>query len=104
MTVMNWVDFFLAVSALLLVVPFVFARQIIGSDTGTPETLKLAGAIRAFAKALLKRPYKPAAALLGLLLPTFAAAQDHAGGGEAWPSDCFSASAACCSAWPSLCS
>ena len=83
MTVMNWVEFFLAVSALLLVVPFVFARQIIGSDTGTPETLKLAGAIRAGAKALLKRPYKPAVALLGLLLPTFAAAQDHAGGGEA---------------------
>jgi K(+)-stimulated pyrophosphate-energized sodium pump len=80
---MNWVEFFLAVSALLLVVPFVFARQIIGSDTGTPETLKLAGAIRAGAKALLKRPYKPAVALLGLLLPTFAAAQDHAGGGEA---------------------
>jgi len=79
---MNWVEFFLAVSA-LLVVGFVFARQVIGSDTGTPETLKIAGAIRAGAKALLNRPYKTAVALTGLLLPTFASAQDHAGGGEA---------------------
>ena len=82
MTVMNWVEFFLAVSALLIGAS-VFARQVIGSDTGTPETLKIAEAIKAGAKAFLKLPYKSAAALLGLLLPTFAAAQDHAGGGEA---------------------
>jgi K(+)-stimulated pyrophosphate-energized sodium pump len=79
---MNWVEFFLALSA-LLVVASVFARQVIGSDTGTPETLKIAGAIRASAKAFFKLPYKTAAAVLGLLVPTFAAAQDHAVGGEA---------------------
>ena len=33
--------------------------------------------------ALLKRQYRIVVALLGLLLPAFAAAQDHAGGGEA---------------------
>ena len=79
---MNWVEFFLAVSG-LLVGASVFARQVIGSNTGTPETLKIAEAIKAGAKALLKLPYKSAACILGLLLPTFAAAQDHAGGGEA---------------------
>jgi K(+)-stimulated pyrophosphate-energized sodium pump len=75
------VEFFLALSA-LLVVASAFGRQVIGSDTGTPETLKIAGAIRAGAKAFLKLPYKTAAAFVGLLLPTFANAQ-QTGGGEA---------------------
>jgi K(+)-stimulated pyrophosphate-energized sodium pump len=35
------------------------------------------------AVAFLKRQYKTAAAILGLLLPAFAGAQEHAGGGEA---------------------
>jgi len=78
---MNWVEFFLAVSA-LLVVASLFARQVIGSDTGTPETLKTAGAIKAGAKTF-RLPYKTAIGLMGLLLPAFASAQEHAGGGEA---------------------
>ena len=58
MTAIAWVYFFLAVSAFSLVVSFFFAR--------------------------LKRQYKIVAAVLGLLLPTFAYAQpEHAGGGEA---------------------
>jgi K(+)-stimulated pyrophosphate-energized sodium pump len=62
---------FEAVSALALVVAFFFARQVIG-------------AIKEGAEAFLKRQYKTAAALLGLLLlPAFAGAQEHAGGGEA---------------------
>jgi K(+)-stimulated pyrophosphate-energized sodium pump len=63
--------FFLAVSALSLVAAFYFARF-------------AAGTIREGAEAFLKRPYRIMAALLGLLLlPTFASAQEAAGGGEA---------------------
>jgi len=70
-TVANWVEFFLAVSVLSLFVAFFFARQVTG-----------AGSVTA---AFLKRRYMTVAALLGtgLLLPTFASAQEHAGGGEA---------------------
>jgi K(+)-stimulated pyrophosphate-energized sodium pump len=65
------VEFFLAVSVLSLFVAFFFARQVTG-----------AGSVTA---AFLKRRYMTVAALLGtgLLLPTFASAQEHAGGGEA---------------------
>jgi K(+)-stimulated pyrophosphate-energized sodium pump len=80
------VYFFLAVSALSLVVAFFFARQVIGSDQGTPEMQKIAGAIKAGAAAFLKLPLKTVAAVLGLglLLPTFAHGQaEPAGGGEA---------------------
>ena len=83
MTAQYWVYFFLAVSGLSLVVVFFFARQVIGSDIGTPEMQKIAGTIKGGAKAFLNRPYKTVAALLGLLLPTFAGAQESAGGGEA---------------------
>jgi K(+)-stimulated pyrophosphate-energized sodium pump len=128
-TVQYWVYFFLGMSVLSLVVAFFFARQVIGSDIGTPAMQKIAGAIKEGAEAFLKRRYKTVAALLGmgLLLPTFAYAQEHAGGGEAslvlpdlssvsfanffgmnghalLISDCCSASAACCSAWRSMCS
>jgi K(+)-stimulated pyrophosphate-energized sodium pump len=82
-TAQYWVYFFLAVSGLSLVVAFFFARQVIGSDIGTPEMQKIAGTIKGGAKAFLNRPYKTVAALLGLLLPTFAGAQESAGGGEA---------------------
>jgi K(+)-stimulated pyrophosphate-energized sodium pump len=82
-TAQYWVYFFLAVSGLSLVVVFFFARQVIGSDIGTPEMQKIAGTIKGGAKAFLNRPYKTVAALLGLLLPTFAGAQESAGGGEA---------------------
>src|ERR1019366_741233 len=87
-TVTNWVEFFLAVSALSLVVAFLFARQEIGSDSdsdqGTPAMQQIAAAIKEGAEAFLKRRYKTVAAVLGmgLLLPTFAHAQpEHAGGG-----------------------
>ena len=44
----------------------------------------MAPAIRAGAKAFLKRQYKLVAAVVGLLLPTFAYGQgEHTGGGEA---------------------
>ncbi len=82
MTAQSWVNLFLAVSGLSLVVAF-FARQIIGLDRGTPELRKLAGAIKGGAEALLARPYKTLAAVLLLMLPTFANAQAEAAGGEA---------------------
>ena len=44
MTALYWVYFFLGVSGLSLVVAFYFARCVIGSDTGTPGMLKIAGA------------------------------------------------------------
>ena len=86
MTAQDWVYFFPAVSVLSLVVAFFFARQVIGSDQGTPDIQKIAGAIGKSAEAFLKRKYNAVAAGLGLslLLPTFASAQtEHAGGGEA---------------------
>ena len=84
MTVTYWVYFFLEASVLSLLAAFFFERQIIGSDQGTPEILKIAGSIKVGAEAFLKRQYKTGTALLGLLLPTFAYAQpEHAGGGEA---------------------
>jgi hypothetical protein len=66
-----------------LFVAFLFARQVIGSDTGTPECKRSPEPSRKAPEAFLKRQYKTVAALLGLLLPTFASAQEHAGGGEA---------------------
>jgi K(+)-stimulated pyrophosphate-energized sodium pump len=74
---------FLAVSVPSLFVAFLFARQIIGSDNGTPAMQQIAAAIKEGAEAFLKRQYKTVVVLLGLLLPTFASAQEHAGGGEA---------------------
>jgi K(+)-stimulated pyrophosphate-energized sodium pump len=83
-TAQDWVYFFPAVSVLSLVVAFFFARQVIGSDQGTPQMQRIASAIRERTKPFLKRPYKTVTILLSLLLPTFAYAQpEHAGGGEA---------------------
>jgi K(+)-stimulated pyrophosphate-energized sodium pump len=74
----------MAVSVLSLIAAFFFARQIIGSDQGTPSMRRFAVAIKEGAEAFLKRQYKTVVALLVLLLPTFACAQsEHAGGGEA---------------------
>src|ERR1019366_10765245 len=70
--VQNWVYFFLAVSVLSLGVAWLFTREVIGSDTGTPAMQQIAEAIKQGAKAFLKRKYKTVAALLGLMLPTFA--------------------------------
>jgi K(+)-stimulated pyrophosphate-energized sodium pump len=80
------VYFFLFVSGFSLIVAFYFARYVVGSDIGTPEMQKIAGAIKEGAVAFLKRQSKTVAAVLGmgLLLPTCAYAQsEHAGGGEA---------------------
>jgi K(+)-stimulated pyrophosphate-energized sodium pump len=83
-SVTAWVCFFLAVSVLSLIVAWSFTREGIGSDTGTPAMQQIAGAIKEGAEAFLKRRYKAVAALLCLLLPTFAYAQpEHTGGGEA---------------------
>jgi len=79
-----WVYFFLGVSALSLAAVWLFARPIIGSGTGMADLKKVAGAIMEGTEAFLKRQYKTLAALLGLLLPTFASAQtEQAAGGEA---------------------
>jgi len=82
-TVQYWVYLFLAVSMLSLFVAFFFARQVIGSDTGTPATQQIARVIRGGAKVFRMRQTRIAAALLGLLLPTLAGAQESGGGGEA---------------------
>ena len=83
MTAQDWVYFLPAVSVLSLVA-FFFARHVIGSDHGTPDKQKIAGAIKNGAAAFRRRQYKTVVALSGLLLPTFAHAQtEHAGGGEA---------------------
>jgi K(+)-stimulated pyrophosphate-energized sodium pump len=86
-TVTNWVELFPAVSVFSLFLAFFFARQVIGSDPGTPAMLQIARAITEGAETFLKRRYKTVAGLsvllLSLLLPTFAGAQEHAGGGEA---------------------
>jgi len=78
-TVMNWVEFFLAVSVLSL-----FVRRVIGSNIWTSESEGIAGAIKGGAEAIVRRPYRFVLAGLGLLLPAVANAQpEHAGGGEA---------------------
>ena len=80
---MYGVVFILAVSALSLVVGSFFARQVIGLDIRSSDMQKIAGTIREGAKAFLKRQSKTLAAILFLMLPTLASAQEHAGGGEA---------------------
>jgi K(+)-stimulated pyrophosphate-energized sodium pump len=57
-TVTNWVEFFLTVSVLSLIVAFFFARQVIGSDNGTPAMQQIAAAIKEGAEAFLKRQYR----------------------------------------------
>ncbi len=70
MTVTNWVNFFLGMSVLSLIV--VFAGQGMGT------------AIKGGVGTLLKRRFRTVASLAGLLVPTFAFGQgEHAGGGEA---------------------
>jgi K(+)-stimulated pyrophosphate-energized sodium pump len=67
-------------------VAFFFARQVIGSDQGTPDVQRISAAIKEGAEAFLKRRYKTVPALLALLLSTFAptiayAQPEHTGGG-----------------------
>jgi len=59
-TAQYWVCFFPAVSAIALILAFLLARQVVGAS--------------------MKRAWKAVAALLGLLLPTLASAQESAGG------------------------
>ena len=84
MTATNWVYLSLGVSVLPLIVAFLFARQVIGSDTGAPALRRFTAAIKESVEAFLKRRYKTVAALLALLLPTFAFGQpEQSAGGEA---------------------
>jgi K(+)-stimulated pyrophosphate-energized sodium pump len=81
--VQGWVYFFLAISVLSLGAVMFFTHKAMGTDSETPA-MQPTAAIKKGAKAFLKRQYKTVAAILGLLLPTFAYAQtEHAGGGEA---------------------
>jgi K(+)-stimulated pyrophosphate-energized sodium pump len=87
-TALDWVYVFLGVSVLSLIIAVFFARQVIGSDIEASDMRRIAGAIKQGAEAFLRRQHKTAAALIGLLLPTFAptfafAQPEHAGGGEA---------------------
>ncbi len=82
MTAQGWVNSFLAVSAFSLLAAFLTGR-VIASDFGN-ETMHRIFASRQRAGAFLRGPFKAAAALLGLLLPTLAHAQgESSGGGEA---------------------
>ncbi len=89
MTAQGWVYFSLAVSVLSLLVAFIFARQVMGSDKGKLRMQRIAGAMKESSASLLKRRYGKiaagtAGALASLLLPTFAYAQpEQGGGGEA---------------------
>ncbi len=78
-----WVYFSLLVSACLLIVAFCFARFVIGSEIGTFEMRKIAATVKVGAGLFLKRPYTTMAAILGLLLPAIAGAQEQGAGGEA---------------------
>jgi len=80
-TAQGWVYFFLGVSALSLLVAWHFTREVLDSDTGTPAMQQIAAAIKEEVVAFLKRRYMTMAAILGLLLPTFAYAQPEKGGG-----------------------
>jgi len=80
-TVING-EFLLGASVISLMIASILARQAAGSGVGTPA--KISAAIGGGAIAFLKRRYKSAAALVGLLAPAIACAQtEHAGGGEA---------------------
>jgi K(+)-stimulated pyrophosphate-energized sodium pump len=68
---------------LSLFVAWLFTREGIGLDTATPAMQQIAASIKQGAVAFLKRQYKTVAALLCLMLPTFAFAQTEHAGGEA---------------------
>ena len=82
MTPVGWVFVFLGMSVVSLIMAAFFAP--IGTGIVAPGMQKISGAIKQGVKTLLRRQCRTAAALVGLLLPTFAFAQgEHAGGGEA---------------------
>jgi K(+)-stimulated pyrophosphate-energized sodium pump len=83
-TVTNWVEFFLGVSVLSLIVAVVFAGRVIGSIIGKPEIEKISAAVIEGGARFFKRQYRTVAAVVGLLLPALACAQTgQEGGGEA---------------------
>jgi K(+)-stimulated pyrophosphate-energized sodium pump len=63
---------------LSLFVAWLFTREVVGSDTATPAMQHIAASIK-----FAKRHYKTVAALICLMLPTFAFAQSEHAGGEA---------------------
>jgi K(+)-stimulated pyrophosphate-energized sodium pump len=74
---------FLAVSVLSLFVAFFFARQAVGSESVMRAMQPIAAAFKVGTGAFLKHRTTTVAVLLGLLVPTFAGAQEQSGGGEA---------------------
>ncbi len=80
MTVQEWVGLFLGVSVLSLIVAWICTRRVVGSVRG----ISVPG-IKIGIERFVKRQYRTVAALLGMgmLLPSIAQAQEHAGGGEA---------------------
>ena len=83
MTATYGVYFCLGVSALALLLAFMFARRVFGSGLGAPDMRKIAAGLKQGAQGFPRRPLKTMAALLGLLLPTFAYGQGETAGGEA---------------------
>jgi len=73
---------FLCVSVLSLFAALFCTRQLSGSAIGVAPIERLSSAVGK-APAFFQRHSKAVAALLCLLLPVFASAQEHAGGGEA---------------------
>jgi K(+)-stimulated pyrophosphate-energized sodium pump len=74
----------LAVSVLSLIVAWLFARNVFVSNSGIPTAERFFGATGNGTAAFLKRHYRAAAVVAGLLLPSCAYAQpEHSAGGEA---------------------
>jgi len=78
-TAQYWVYFYMGASTLSLILAVLFARQGIGSKSGSARLLMAAGAIKNGAGILLKRPCRTVAVLLGLMLPMLAGAQEQTG-------------------------
>ena len=71
MSVTDWVWFFLGVSVFSLIVAWLFAREVLASDTGTPAMQQISAAIKEGAEAFLKRQYTTIYSLsvvLGILI------------------------------------
>jgi len=82
-TVQGWIIFFLALSVLPLIVPYLFLRGMVVGNIGADVRQQISAAIRKRVSAFLGRRYSAALALLGLLVPSIACAQTESGGGEA---------------------
>ena len=84
MTATEWMYFVSGVSVLSLGAAFVFARQLMGAETGGAALPKIVAAIQQGTGVFFKRQWRVLATVLGLLVPTVASAQpEHSGGGEA---------------------